>query len=171
MDTPSAHEQSLWQKYKTRSAEFLRAYQSLATMAPVAYRDPILAAEYEKVMDRGKTYHSVMSSIMEKIDAAMAWASSWWSDSDAGTVQGLGSLGIAPLIPIAIIGASMAALGVWITDAWELDRKLREVERLESKGIPAGRATQMVMAERPLMQISVLAPLAIIGTLFWVMRK
>jgi len=170
MEPPSAQEQSLWQKYKTRAAEFMNAYQSLATMAPVAYKDPALTAEYEKVMSRGKTYHGVMSTIMEKIDDAISWASSWWSD-EGTTVQGMGNLGVLPLVPIAVIGASMAALGVWITDAWELDRKLREVERLEAKGIPAGRATQMVMAERPLIQLSVLAPLAIIGTIFWVMKK
>jgi hypothetical protein len=54
------------------------------------------------------------------------------------------SLGLLPLIPVAIVGASLAAMGKWFLDYKELMVKLAEQQRLESKGLSPAEAARVV---------------------------
>ena len=53
-------------------------------------------------------------------------------------------LGIAPLIPLAIVGASLTAMSKWYSDYKILMTKLAEQQRLEKMGVDPKTASEII---------------------------
>ncbi len=156
MATITGSEKSAIERFKNEARRFWAEWNSLGQKrAIVARQSPEIRREYVDLMARGQTVRSSIETITGLIDkAANAYESvkSWLSDT-----FGLGGveleqqtqLGLLPLIPIAAIGLSLAAMGKWISDAYQLNRRLDEIQRLENKGLSPQQAAQVVAKTMP----------------------
>lgn len=72
-------------------------------------------------------------------------------ESIFGTIDELQNigLGIAPLIPLAVIGASLAAIYKWNRDYAALKIKIKEQKRLEARGVDPLTASKIIASKRP----------------------
>lgn len=156
MATMSGSEKSAIENFKAKAREFWTMWNALGSKrAIVAKQSPEMRREYVDLMARGQSVRSGVETITGLIDrAAGAYDSvrDWLSDT-----FGLGGvelerqtqLGLLPLIPIAAIGLSLAAMGKWISDAYQLNRRLEEIQRLENRGLSPQQAAQVVSKTMP----------------------
>ena len=140
--------------FKAKAKEFWTLWESLNRKAGlVEGATPKLQAEYDLVMDRGLGIRKAVEKITSIIDSGgrMLDSSRQWirdrlglggmEDQLLGMVPGMGAL---PLIPIATIGISLAAIGKWMKDAYVVDRKLNLLEKLRRGGMSAEKAANVV---------------------------
>lgn len=140
--------------FKGRYAEFQNLLTQLKTAKIDPKKYPVLFAEQQKLIaDGDKTlakikdtvsgveslYTGVKDAVGGYATAAANWAKSLFS---SGEVSGLGFF--PALVPLAVIGASAAAVTYWVTDAQNFQAKIAEQKRLEAMGVPPAQASQMV---------------------------
>lgn len=84
-----------------------------------------------------------------------------------GTIDELENvgLGILPLIPIAVVGASLAGMYKWTLDYQTFKRQVEEQKRLEARGVDPASAARMVAQKGApsLISFGTLSPLLLIG--------
>ncbi len=84
-----------------------------------------------------------------------------------GTIDELenAGLGVLPLIPIAVVGASLAAMYKWTLDYQTFKRQVEEQKRLEAKGVDPATAARMIAKKGApsLISFGTLSPLLLIG--------
>jgi len=156
MATMSQGEQSAIFNFKTKAREFWSMWNALGQKRAVVLRQtPEIRAEYVDLMARGESVRSGVETITGLIDrASNAYDSvkTWLSETfGLGEVEleNHPQLGLLPLIPIAAIGLSLAAMGKWISDAYQLNRRLDEIQRLENRGVSSAQAAQIVAQTMP----------------------
>lgn len=137
--------------FKAKAREFWTLWERLESREmEVANQSPDIKRQYAELLTRGENIRTKVEWITGLIDkAANAYADvkDWLTDTfglgDLSYNQVAG-LGVIPLIPVAIIGASVAAIGYWIKDAYQFNAKLDEIKRLERRGIPPDQAARIV---------------------------
>jgi len=156
MATMSQNEQSAIENFKAKAREFWSMWNALGQKKAIVERQsPEIRAEYVNLMTRGQSVRSGIETITGLIDkAGRAYDSVkiWLSETfglNGVELEQQTQLGLLPLIPIAAIGLSLAAMGKWISDAYQLNRRLDEIQRLENKGLSPQQAAQVVSKTMP----------------------
>jgi hypothetical protein len=156
---------SLIEKFRFKVGDFLAAVNELAARAPEAAKNPTLKREYDALMSRAGTIKNTVQTVTGLVDKALIAFRS---------VTGMDGLGFIPLLPVAVIGAAVAAIAKWTTDAYTLTQRLNEVKRLEASGMSPQQAAATVAAIAPKPFFGGLPPLlpiaALVGLAFVVWR-
>ena len=124
-------------KFRYYARKFSEAYNSLVNSRVDPKKYPALASERNDLLRRGYDIKATIQSITSKIDAVYNWIKS----IDLNPFDGLGFL---PLIPIAVVVASVALMSKFIFDYATFTRRLSEVKRLETRGYSSGQASTIV---------------------------
>ncbi len=136
---------SIWQEYNSPK---VRAY--------VANQSPQLQADYRQFMNKGARIRGIVETTTGAIDKAVAAYSSvkdWFRNRfgmgeyhyQSSTMNGLG------IAPLALIGGAAAITTVsltiasWVKESKRMKYILKEVKRLEDKGIEPNAAYQMAI--------------------------
>jgi len=131
-----------WQRavnsLKTKAGEFNGLYDQLLSLRYVAEQSPDLLPTYNKLMRNGARLKSTIQSTTQSIDSIY--------DTLRGAV-GLGSLGLLPLVPVAVIAGSISALGIWITDAYVALKQLDERKVLINQGFTPTQITSIATGQ------------------------
>ncbi len=156
MATITGSEKSAIENFRLKARNFWAMWNALEQKrSTVARQSPEIRAEYVDLIARGQSVKSGVETITGLIDkAANAYSSvkSWLADTfglDGVELEQQTQLGLLPLIPIAAIGLSLAAMGKWVSDAYQLNRRLDEIQRLENKGLTPQQAAQVVSKTMP----------------------
>jgi len=118
-------------QFRQKVAEFEAMLEKLKSQKQIAASDPELAQEYSGLMNKAVALQDKIRQIRDATSDAIDWIKG---------VFGFDGLGIVPLIPIAVVSASIATIGYWIKDAYEFSKKLEKVEQLEKQGMPTRQA-------------------------------
>jgi hypothetical protein len=161
---------------KARAAEFQRAFDQLLSWG-AAVEGTELEAEYSKLVGRGFSLRDQVQAATAAIDDALRWARGVFG---LDGLQALAGLGIVWFIPLAAIGAAVAALGWWLADYAKFARKFAEQGRIAAElraagvdPIEAQRQAAAAVASTvpgwlaPLAGPLGLAALAAVGFLIW----
>jgi len=147
--------ESVIEAFKQRARDFWAQWQKLESrQAMIEQQSPAIKKEYSDLLDRGSTIRSsveTVTGLIDKAAAAYQSAKGWISD-----VFGLGgfdeqqTLGVLPvIIPAAVIATSLAAMGKWLSDAYQFNRKMEEIEKLQAKGVDAVTASKIIERTSP----------------------
>lgn len=140
------------QKFRNKAAQFWAQWNTLDDMYPtVSRQSPAIRNEYQSLMDRGSTIRSTVETISGAIDRAAKvyesvrdWVSSTFGLNGNDINNKVNELGVIPLIPIALIIGSLAAMSKWVSDAYEFNERLKEIRRLEATGLSPAEAAAIV---------------------------
>lgn len=150
-ETLSNEQKGLITDFKAKAREFWQLWENLdARRAEVATAPAGLQVEYNNLMDRGLGIREKIETVTALIDKAANMyqdAKAWLMDQfglSGVSYRQLSGLGFIPLIPVAVIGAAVAAIGYWVNDAYQFAAKLDEIKRLEARGVDSATAHQMV---------------------------
>lgn len=132
-------------RFRDRAVEFNRLYNTLSAQgSDVVNNYPAVAAEYNKLITSGDAIRDSISTVTGGIDSVVSWYNSLF-----GKDEGLKGFGLLPLVPIAVVATSVAAMGKWGRDVFLFQRRLTEIKRLEEQGMPPGRAADIVGGKAP----------------------
>lgn len=109
-------------KLKDIGVEFDETYKKLESWRPLAQKDPIANASYYKLLKTGDEIRLQITKAISSIRSVYDWILK-------NTGVALGDLAAVPLIPIAIVGAILAA--ILAAEGWIKDAKV-EMARLQS---------------------------------------
>lgn len=121
-------------------ASFENLYTKLQSQSAIAKTDPVLYADYTALMTRGAYVKSVITNTLTKLGNALSYAKS------VVGMEGMGSLGALPLVPIAIIAGALALITKWIADAVVTSRKLDQLSVAYNDAKAAGATPQQLAA-------------------------
>jgi hypothetical protein len=149
-DVNALERPSVMESFRNRVDKFWNVYRNLETR-----REEVpdkLAPEYNAVMERGGRIRATIESVTNTYDAVADWVSDIFGFS--GTDVGLdgvfwsdvprGNLGAVQFVPLAVIAGSSALIAKWLKDAYTMERKLNEMNRLKEQGYNADRAAEIV---------------------------
>jgi len=137
-------DKSALEKFRDKARIFQVKLKNLQSMKNDVKKYPALQAEYNELVGKGSSIRSTIRTITGGVDNVV----SWWN-SIFGSDTKLNSMGFLPLIPIAIVAGSVAAMGKWARDAYMFNRRFEEIKRLEKKGISPGKAAEIVAGKEP----------------------
>lgn len=123
-----------------RKAQEFEAAQAALSRPPAKPLPPELEAERRRLLERSAVVRSTVLRIrgaLDDVQAALrgAWGLVTGAWDTARSVVGLnalpelGSLGLAPLIPIALVAAAIATVTVFLADYAKFSRKVELLER------------------------------------------
>jgi len=136
-------DQGALESFKTRAAEFMQTFNFLKGKEPVIARHPELKSDYTSLMDKGDWVRAAIEKVTSGVDALTGWFRSTFGAASAD------QLGFVPLIPLAVIAASTAAIAKWMSDAYTFSRRLSAIEKLEAGGMSPQQAADLVAAQEP----------------------
>lgn len=151
METPTA-DLSTIEAFKQRAKNFWIQWNNLnAQSGTVDRRSPALQKEYDDLLQRGSTIRTSVETatgLIDKATSAYRSAKGWVVDIFG--LDGVPQLGLIPiLIPAAVIATSLAAMGKWLKDVYEFNRKMEEIAKLEAKGIDPVTASKIIERVSP----------------------
>lgn len=148
--------------YERRKAEFFSLYNELLNKGQLVQSQyPELMPAYKQLMATGETAKKYIvevesaiksgkeavesvttytDNLIDTVDDAVDDAGEYLTDiydsakNEVLDFFGLGSLGVLPLIPIAIIAAATAYIGGWVSDAYTINQKLSTAEKIIEQG-------------------------------------
>jgi len=143
--------QSIIASFESKAAQFAQAMSDLQSQDTSTY-PPDLLAEYQSLMSQGNATQSTIATVQQGLQDVKnalvgAWSSvtGFWqsaaptaaltsganpaategmSPMTAALLQGMGGLGFLPLIPIAIVAASVAALAYFLSNYAQFSQKV-----------------------------------------------
>lgn len=107
---------------KMKAQEFQRVFSELQADAANVPAD--LKSSYDSLMSRGNWVKAQIQSITNGIDFGFNMFSQTPLMNGVRQMGGLNSLGILPLIPIAIITGGLAVIVAWLADAYTMQQKI-----------------------------------------------
>lgn len=145
--------QSVIEAFKQRARAFWNQWETLhANQDMITRQSPAVQKEYNDLIDRGSTIRNSVETVTGLIDKAQRYyqtAKGWVSDlfgMDGYSPQ----MGVLPvLIPAAVIAGSLAAMGKWLSDAYQFNRKMEEIAKLQAKGVDAVTASKIIERTTP----------------------
>ena len=154
MPNLTRQEKGVITRFKNKAREFWNVWQSLdSKQGAEAVNLPEFKAEYEALMDRGLSIKGTVenvTAIIDRVANAYDGVKVWINDTFGLDGIQRNSMGALPiLIPVAAIAISLAAMGKWVTDAYQLNKRLDAVQRLIDNGTAPGLAVQMINATMP----------------------
>lgn len=146
------NEKSYIHRFKDKAREFWTLWNNLNNQQSIVNRQSSeIKQEYNDLISRGTTIRSTVEYVTRGLDRAANmyqgikdWFSSTFGMGENEIDNRVDNLGIIPLIPIAIIIASLAAMTKWVSDTYTFTRRLDEIRRLESQGISPENASRIV---------------------------
>lgn len=123
------------QNLKQKALEFRDLFTWLQSKSHIAARDPVVKAEYDKVMARG----SAVRTGVEKTTGGIDWVTGQLREKFG--INSRATMGAIPMIPIAVIAAAIAAITAWLADAYKLKSK---IQYLEQHNITGGAAIDVL---------------------------
>lgn len=158
--------------FRAKAGQFLRDTEELKNKEGLVSKYPALHDDYNDLLDRSDIIYNTVKTLTGAVDKVAEWLG---LDLTPGSTPKMGFL---PLVPIAVIGASLAAIGKWTSDVYIFNRRLEEVKRLEAKGLSPERAAAIAVKAPegmlPSLGRNVLAPLVpilLLGIGFWAYSK
>jgi len=127
-------------QFRQKAQDFEKMMKRLQSQKSIAARDPQLAAEYSSMMNTAMNLQQKIKQIRDATDSVIKWLKG---------VFGFDGLGFVPLIPIAVVVASLAAIGKWVKDAYIFSAKLDKVAALEKQGMSSREAISTVQSLTP----------------------
>jgi len=121
-------------QFRAKAQQFEQIYNKLMSDQSYALSNPALASDYRALLQIGRVTRAKIIATRNKIDSVIGWLKG---------LVGMNELGFIPLIPIAIVAASLAAITKWVTDAYAMSARIDEAKRLEAKGVPPERAAKI----------------------------
>jgi hypothetical protein len=132
--------------FRQRAQDFWNQWNLLSSKsADVSKMTPEIKKEYDDLLSRGSTIRNTVETVTSMIDAVSGAYTSTkdWVTGLFGVDEP--NLGFLPLIiPAAVIVASLAAMGKWLKDAYDFNRKMEEIGKLEAKGMSTQEAAQII---------------------------
>lgn len=113
---------SLFDQFRAKAREFASTYSALADHRATATKlSASDKAKYDALISRGSLIMKTVDGITSTIDGILAWVRG---------VFGMDGLNAVPVvIPYAVIGAALAAMGYFISDAVIMIRKLDLIDQ------------------------------------------
>jgi hypothetical protein len=127
-------------KFRNAAADYDRAISTAQSYADVAAESPELKAQYDAAMSTYDTLRERIASVQQAISSAMGWFRNLFSAASPG----MHGLGILPLVPIALVTATLAVVAYEARQVWTLNAKLSAAADLRRQGVPAAQAAEMV---------------------------
>lgn len=159
-------DRGLMQRFRDSALRFNAQFARLTQQRNDVSRFPALQSDYNKLISEGSNIRNSIRAVTGGIDNVVGWFNNLFGS------RGQAQLNAWPaLIPVAVVVASMAALGKWAENVYLFERRLTESKRLEELGMPpqdaadvaAGRATSGWMK-------TIIVPLTVI-TLGWLFLR
>lgn len=136
----------MMENFKQRALVFSRTLEDLKKRESIARSNPAEYQKYREYVASGENIKRRIQQITGGVDSVVSWFTSLF---DGNTARDAGQLGILPLIPIAIITASLAWMGSWIKDALAFNRRMDAIANLESRGVSPGEAAKIINKSMP----------------------
>jgi hypothetical protein len=160
-------DKSMIENFRDKARIFIERYEKLKRMDADVRKYPALHQEYTALVGKGTTIRNSVRTVTGGIDNVVGWFNSIFGNDQTPQLDGLGLL---PLIPVAVVIASVAAMGKWGSDVYLFERRLNEAKRLENTGMTPGEAAKIVGEREPPGLIAgvtreVMVPLSIAGVL------
>lgn len=129
-------------QFRDKAIAFRNDYLHLLDQQSFVNQHPDLKTEYDRIRQQGLTVQQKIGEITRTLDQVV----SWFDETFSGIDKGLGELGLAwlPVVPVFIIIGSITLMANWTFDYVRFNKKISEIQRLESQGVPPGEATQLV---------------------------
>lgn len=137
-------QRAIQELYQT-GLNFDQTYSDLVNAQPqvASVSDPDLQSQYDDLVSRGSYIKSVISDAVAGVQNVAAWVKEN-TGVDIGQGSSLQGLGFVQLVPLAIIGAVVAATALaaaWITDARSSISKIQALQQLAETVPPDQRAS------------------------------
>jgi len=149
-DTAAPAEKRAWYdavgRLRDKSNEFAQARFNLIENRNVVPRDEKYIAEYNDLVRRSKLIQGNVQKVMGGVNYVANLFKSTFGEANA---HSMGQIGVIPLVPVAIIGTSVALLSKWLTDAYMFMTKINKVKELEAGGMPTAQAIATVAKMSP----------------------
>lgn len=128
-------------RFKRKADEFWSAYKRLESLEPIAMQSADTAASYNRVMGSGQSITENIEDTADRIREAVSWGAM------SGIQVNPGQLGALGLLPVAIIAAAIAAMGIWLSDAYVEIRKLESIKTMIGEGTDPKTAGDIVRGD------------------------
>jgi len=164
--TPVPTEKRAWYdavgKLRDKSNEFARVRFDLIENRNMVPRDPRYINEYNDLVHRSKLIEENVRKVMSGVDYVANLFKSTFGEANA---HSMGQIGVIPLVPLAIIGGSVALLSKWLTDAYMFVAKMNKVKELEASGMSTQQAIATVkqLSPSPFDGIMGMLPMILLG--------
>ena len=123
-------------QFQARYAEFNAVYAGLQAQSDAVTGMPAeLQIEYQQLMDQAATIKSTADGAMASVNSALTYLKSVFG------------LGFIQLVPIAVIGASLAAVTYWLSNAYVTAKKLDTFNAAVASGVNPTTALQTITAQ------------------------
>lgn len=151
-------------RFREQAARFWEQYERLKNI-DISGFPKNLRDEYYRLMSRFESVRETVEKITNAIDTFVGWFKGWFGMEGASTLREVGAL---PLIPIAVIGGSIAAMSKIITDTMEFYKKIDVYEQAVAQGATPQQAAEAVSRVQGGLFANVgnLVPVLIAGMLF-----
>ena len=166
-----AADPSMIEAFKTRARDFWSQWELLGNkQQDIKKLSPEIQKEYNDLLERGSTIRNsveTVTGLIDKATAAYQSSKEWISDLFGLGENGLGFLPV--LIPVAVIAGSLAAMGKWLSDAYQFNRKMEEIEKLQARGVDPVTASKIIDRVTPAglsLTTSLGLPVLLIGGFF-----
>lgn len=165
-------------QFKKQTAKFNAAWSQLMNLQPFVAAHPTLQADYNALVSTGQSIKSKIQSATGLIDQTMSMAGNIWS-SIANTFTNVfgeveaPQLGFLPLIPIAVIAASVTAISYFVYEVYKFQTRVDQIKKMEAQGVSAQQAIATASNMQPgvLSQVKGIAlPIAGVVALLAVLR-
>lgn len=162
---------SMIDEFKKKARDFWNQWESLGNQEKfISKQAPEIQQEFKDLRNRGLSIRNsveTVTGLIDKATAAYRTATGWVSDIFGTSDNTMGFLPI--LIPAAVIVGSLAAMGKWLSDAYQFNRKMDEIAKLQAKGIDPVTASKIISRITPegfSITTSLGIPLLLIGGFF-----
>ena len=140
----STEEKGFWDtvsEFKTKADEFWSAYKRLEELEPIAMQTPDTQRSYNRVMGGGQRITGTIEGAATTVKSAVGWAGSLFGMDNVRERVNLGALGIWP---IAIVAAAIAAIAIWLSEAYVEINKLESMKEMIREGTAPSVAGEIV---------------------------
>lgn len=117
-------------KFKDKAAEFQTLYNQVLQTADIAAKNPALLADYNKLVSYGATVRKGITNVTATVDTGYNWLK---NTIGMDAVMTDSRLGFLPVIPLAVVAASIAAMTKFATDTYIYMDKVNQFKTLEAK--------------------------------------
>lgn len=131
LSSPEVAQLPVVERFKLRAKLFWTYYLYLKGLNDSAL-SPELRAARANLLKVGNILHAAISKLAGAYDAISGWFTKVFGHAPASSPQS--TLGVVPLIPVAVIGVSLAAITKWSADAYTFAKKATLAEQLSSRG-------------------------------------
>lgn len=153
-------------KFKSAVAKFQAEYATLQSINidPVKYPD--LSKMQLDLLRSGNTIKETIRSITGAVDSAWSWIKSTFGFDGLHQMAQINGLGIAPLIPIAVVVGAVAAMVKWGLEFAAFYMKLEYAKSLAAQGLSPVQINEAMKAQessKPLFDFSGISKVAMFG--------